>query len=239
MRTTSHVVAIEQIDGSYPMIVDLAMNEDVRTVEVKARCTEKSWLALQGYYRSGFGDDEPLVANERRKPVVEYRDVIGFPGYRVGDDGSVWSCRAPGGGFAAQWSKLSFSGRSSGYAIVYTGSCAGPKRRLMGHLVLEAFVGPRPPGMECCHFPDNDPSNNRLVNLRWDTHANNMQDKVCSGTQPRGESHCFAKVTESQVRDMRRVRRETGASYAAIGRRYGITASNACAIINRKTWTHI
>lgn len=23
--------------------------------------------------------------------TVEYRDIVGFPGYRVGDDGSVWS----------------------------------------------------------------------------------------------------------------------------------------------------
>jgi hypothetical protein len=22
---------------------------------------------------------------------IEYRDVVGFPGYRVGNDGSVWS----------------------------------------------------------------------------------------------------------------------------------------------------
>jgi hypothetical protein len=33
------------------------------------------------------------------QPPVEYRDVPGFPGYRVGTDGSVWSCweRTAGG----------------------------------------------------------------------------------------------------------------------------------------------
>jgi len=40
-------------------------------------------------------------------------------------------------------------------------------------LVLEAFVGPCPDGMECCHN-DGDRTNNRLENLRWDTHKNNM-----------------------------------------------------------------
>lgn len=26
------------------------------------------------------------------KPTVEYRDIEGFPGYRIGSDGTVWSC---------------------------------------------------------------------------------------------------------------------------------------------------
>ncbi|CAN5951037.1 unnamed protein product [Sphagnum jensenii] len=44
-------------------------------------------------------------------------------------------------------------------------------------LVLETFVGPRPEGMEACHFPDSDPSNNKLQNLRWDTHSENVRDR--------------------------------------------------------------
>jgi hypothetical protein len=28
--------------------------------------------------------------------TVSYRPIEGFPGYRVGDDGSVWSCKRPG-----------------------------------------------------------------------------------------------------------------------------------------------
>lgn len=47
--------------------------------------------------------------------------------------------------------------------------------------VLEAFVGPCPPGMECCHN-DGDPTNNHVSNLRWDTHAANMADRARHGT---------------------------------------------------------
>jgi len=42
-------------------------------------------------------------------------------------------------------------------------------------LVLEAFVGPRPPGHDACHAND-DPTDNRLVNLRWDVRAANRKD---------------------------------------------------------------
>lgn len=50
-------------------------------------------------------------------------------------------------------------------------------------LVLEAFVGPRPEGMEGCHW-DDDKENNCIANLRWDTHAANMQDAIRNGSRP-------------------------------------------------------
>ena len=45
------------------------------------------------------------------------------------------------------------------------------------HLVLESFVGPRPADYEACHYDDN-PLNNTLSNLRWDTRSANMADRV-------------------------------------------------------------
>jgi hypothetical protein len=51
-------------------------------------------------------------------------------------------------------------------------------------LVLEAFVGPRPRGMECRHL-DGDPANNHLGNLVWGTKIENETDKVRHGTKRR------------------------------------------------------
>lgn len=49
-------------------------------------------------------------------------------------------------------------------------------------LVLEAFVGPCPPGMLCRHFPDRSTKNNRLDNLSWGTPKQNTRDRVVHGT---------------------------------------------------------
>lgn len=54
-------------------------------------------------------------------------------------------------------------------------------------LILEAFIGPCPNGMECCHNDDNR-ANNKLGNLRWDTHANNVIDGYRNGA-PRRRKH--------------------------------------------------
>ena len=55
-------------------------------------------------------------------------------------------------------------------------------------LVLETFVGPRPAGLDACHWND-IPSDNRVENLRWGTRSDNAQDSVRNGT------HCMARRT--------------------------------------------
>ena len=55
-------------------------------------------------------------------------------------------------------------------------------------LVLTTFVGPCPEGMVCRHFPDKDPANNRLDNIKWGTREENEADKLFHGTDNRAEN---------------------------------------------------
>ena len=64
------------------------------------------------------------------------------------------------------------------------------RSKLVHHLVLLAFVGERPDGMEACHYNDT-PSDNRLVNLRWASRSDNMRDRVRNGRHPQSkQTHC-------------------------------------------------
>jgi len=112
--------------------------------------------------------------------AVRYAQIK--PGYRVGTDGSVWSqvySAGVGKRRFGEWRLLKPTPQYRGHLMV----CIGRRnRRLVHRLVLEAFVGPCPPGMECRHFPDRDPSNNQLVNLQWGTPAENYADSVVHGT---------------------------------------------------------
>jgi len=62
------------------------------------------------------------------------------------------------------------------------------KTVLVHKLVLLAFVGPAPDGMECCHN-NGIASDNRIENLRWDTHRNNNGDRKRHGNYPTGKNH--------------------------------------------------
>lgn len=55
------------------------------------------------------------------------------------------------------------------------------RRRYLHHLVLEAFVGPKPRGMQCRHI-NGDSLDNRLENLAWGTPSEDNNDRVRNGT---------------------------------------------------------
>lgn len=103
--------------------------------------------------------------------------------------------------------------------------------------VLEAFVGICPPGMQCRHL-DGDPGNNRLGNLLWGTPLENTEDKAAHGRIPAGEEHWATKLTEPDVREMRRLRAE-GMTYPALAAKYGMTEVGCYLIVARKRWKHV
>lgn len=102
--------------------------------------------------------------------------VVGHNGYEVSDYGRVRSFRQ----FNRQGAILKTSTHKHGYPqVVLQPSEPGGKARarLIPHLVLEAFGGPRPEGAWCLH-QDDDPMNNRIDNLRWGTPRQNRKDAV-------------------------------------------------------------
>lgn len=81
-------------------------------------------------------------------------------------------------------------------------------------LVLSAFVGPCPEGMEACHFPDRSKSNNALSNLRWDTRSANNIDSVKHGTHGRLK---FSRDDIARIFSLR----ESGLTHRAIAAEIG------------------
>lgn len=81
--------------------------------------------------------------------------------------------------------------RSRGYVRVVLVAPGKPKREAFLHdLVLETFVGPRPPGLICCHS-DDDGLNNHISNLRWGTYSDNGHDCVRNGKHhSANKTHC-------------------------------------------------
>jgi len=139
--------------------------------------------------------------------TVTYRDLegLGFPGYRVGDDGSVWTCKNARWGRRDKWKELSPAPMSSGYLLVSLGRGSRNKRTVHS-LAASAFHGPCPSGMQCRHL-DGNKVNNRADNLIWGTPQENAQDKRRHGTLRNGISlglanggRCMAKLPDEIVR---------------------------------------
>lgn len=98
----------------------------------------------------------------------------------------------------------------------------------VSNLVLEAFVGPRPSGFECCHR-NCDSSDNNLSNLRWDTPSANKLDSRVLGRIGGGTK----KFSDADIRRIFCLRRG-GLSYRKIAREIGTDSGYVSNVINGK-----
>jgi hypothetical protein len=70
--------------------------------------------------------------------------------------------------------------------------------------------------------------------LRWATPVENNADKAEHGTVNNGERNGAAKLTEYEVREIRRLK--PNCSYRSLGEMFGITAATACDVVKRRSW---
>ena len=150
--------------------------------------------------------------------------VAGYEGaYEVSDLGRVRSL--PGGHRHGKVLKLSCAGR--GYLTVWLCVEGVSHRFYVHHLVAIAFIGPRPDGMYVCHGGP-DFTDNRAVNLRYDTQHANMRDALVDGTHRSvTRTHCIHghEMTEENTYYERRM--------SADGN--GVKTRRRCRQCNRKT----
>jgi hypothetical protein len=184
-----------------------------------------------------------MTAHYPSTPGVRFKEVDGFPGYCVGDDGSVWSRCNGKWGLGDRWRQLrpfrSGARRPKHPVAVYLGQPSSGVRspqRQVHRLILETFVGPCPPGHECCHAND-QPTDNRLVNLRWGTHLENAADRQRNGSYFFGSRAKDAKLTEADIPHVRKLIRSVGCRGA--GRLLGMHHRTLSAIARGKAWKHV
>lgn len=180
---------------------------------------------------------------ESLDPAIEYRDIPGFPGYKVGADGTVWSCLRKGkfayhSRLSSEWQKLNPGTIKGGYLNVVLCGEQRKRRTVMLHvLVLEVFEGKRPKGYVARHFPDPDRKNCAAHNVRWGTYKQNCEDRDKHGNTARGERNSNAKITAADVRIIRSAKHY--GAVAEMGRRYDLSRTTIIAIRKRKTWKHV
>jgi hypothetical protein len=169
---------------------------------------------------------------ERWLPVPGYEGL-----YEVSDLGNVRSFHAGRG--SGKRGGLLAPGLSGRYLTVALCQRGQPRRSWPVHqLVLLAFAGPRPPGMESLHGPGGQ-LDNRLVNLCWGTPSQNHgPDRVRDGTSNRGERSRNAKLTEAIVSECKR-RYAAGETQTALAIEFGVTEPAICEAVNGVTWAHL
>jgi hypothetical protein len=173
---------------------------------------------------------------------MEWRSILGYSGYEVSDEGQVRSFLNRNGTGLVDTPRLMKLSKATGkkYWRVGLRRMGNTVYRLVHILVLEEFVGERPKGHQACHR-DDDQDNNRLENLKWATHRENVADKIANGKQVRGSEVWRATLNEEQVRTIKQRLAEGGKRglSRALAKEFGTTDTVIHTIKTGKAWVHV
>lgn len=117
---------------------------------------------------------------------------------------------------------------------------AGQGRLLRAHRIAwEAHhAEPVPPGICVCHSCDN-PACVNPAHLFLGNHAENMADKAAKRRHSFGSDLPQARLTRSEVEEIRRLHAADDLSQHQLARRFGVGQATVHAIVHRKTWRHV
>lgn len=161
-------------------------------------------------------------------------DFMGHPNYRVGSDGSFWK-RVKGKWEKRKTTKLKHKVK---YHVVGTYTNKKLRNHYIHRLVLLAFVGKCPIGMESRHI-DGNPDNNKLSNLSWGTKKQNGEDRVKHKTTQTGEKNSEAKITDKDALEIRNLYSTGNFTYVALGLKFRLSRSQIWRVLKRKCWKHL
>lgn len=167
----------------------------------------------------------------------EWRAVVGYEGiYEVSSFGRVKRVAA-GQGVKRLGQPMRVHVGANGYAKIRLNNQGG-KSHYVHALVATSFLGPCPDSHEV-HHRDANRANNRVENLAYVTRSGNMRACVGMGRHRsvRGSRNPFAKLTECDVKEIRRL--HPGVSGPKLAARYGVNTTTIYRILSRKKWSHV
>jgi hypothetical protein len=159
-------------------------------------------------------------------------DVLGLEDYyQISNLGNVKSKERIG---IANYGKRTYGGglvkpfiSTVGYPAVNLTYKGYRKQFHIHKLVLEAFIGKAPIGMEGCHN-NGIKTDCRLENLRWDTRKNNHKDQEIHGTRAR----VGKKINQELANEIK----DLNEKVCQISKKYNLSVTQVWRIKNNKAW---
>jgi len=172
-------------------------------------------------------------------PVGEiWRPIVGYErAYDVSDWGNV--CRIAGGMGARAGRILKPVVRKDGRLQVTLSLCRKQTRFLVSRLVADAFLPTKCPTDTVVRHLNDDPSDNRAVNLARGTYADNAADAIRNEKMASGIDNGRAKLTENQVREIRLLYATGKFSQQELALRFGVSQRTISSVVGRRIWKHV
>jgi hypothetical protein len=158
-------------------------------------------------------------------------DLSGFvethvTGYFVNMEGEVYSAKSK---------KMLKPSKRNGYLLVRLYWDEKPKGRdyFVHRLVASAFI-PKVDGFDYVNHKDCVRSNNNVNNLEWCSYLTNNQHRMKTEGYVSSKEHNkkYRKLTDEQVKEVLKIRRNTKATLKEIGAMFGVSYATISYIVN-------
>ena len=174
-------------------------------------------------------------------PREDWRAIPGYEGkYEVSNLGRVRSLNRmekSGNRVRPRRERILKPDTPHGYERVMLSAEGKRSRVMVHHLVLSAFVGPRPEGYDTNHI-DGKKRNNVVHNLEWVTRRTNILHAWATGLSKKGEHHHQAKLTDQQVLEIRALDAQ-GARRRDLALAFGVKYITIYDIVTHRHWRHL
>lgn len=171
---------------------------------------------------------------------MEWRISPTFPDYEVSDCGELRRSSA-----VANQPNRRLRGYidADGYLKYGIRDKLGRKTTALSHrLVAEAFIGPAPSPLHQVAHSNGSRILNIPSNLRWALLSENEEDRAIHGTRPTGIRNPKARLTDDDVRAIRKRYREikeARGKVSELDEQFGITRSQVIRIARGLAWSHV
>lgn len=173
----------------------------------------------------------------------KWKDINGYEGfYQISNNGRVRSWRFKSGKkgrrekpfIKSQWTT------PNGYRFVGLWRDGHRKSTSVHKLVAMHFI-PNPKRKPQVNHKDGVKSNNHVSNLEWVTCSENILHSHKNGMSSslKGEESKAAKLTETEVLEIRAAANLGCFSHREIAESYSVNRRQITRIINRKRWAHV
>lgn len=116
--------------------------------------------------------------------MIEYKDIEDFPGYKIGNNGSVLSSKHRKG-------YIKTFPNPEGYMFVYLYK-DNKKHVVSVHRLVAKYFVPNPNNYDCVNHKDENKANNNASNLEWCSHSYNRKYGTCEDRRSLTLSRIFA-----------------------------------------------
>lgn len=165
----------------------------------------------------------------------EWRDIKGWEGvYQISNSGNLKSLK-----FGKE-RILKKRYDAYGYVMYSLNKDGKSYQRKAHRLVLESF-GEKIRGKEHVNHKNGVKGDNRIENLEWCTHSENIQHAFDVGLAKgmKGEKHPQCKLTKEQVVQIRNMYKPGKVSQEAVAKLFGVDRKVVSDIYLGKSWSHL